>query len=87
MPPLPLVPAEPPSRIAQRVTMDFSLLSVPPPDLPQGSENHKPAAGQGLEGSQEENIQVFSVTLCGCNSLLAVVQISAPSSFQIWLNL
>lgn len=87
MPPLPLVPEEPPNRITQRVTMDFSLLSVPLLDLPQGSDNHKPAAGQGQEGNQEENIQVFSVTLCDCNSLLTVVQFSASLPFQIWLNL
>lgn len=61
MPPLPLVPEEPPNRSTQRVTMDFSLLYVPLRS--QGSDIHKPAAGQGLEGNQEENTQVFSVTI------------------------
>lgn len=68
MPPLPLVAEDrlpPPIRITQRVTMDFSLLSVPLPDLLQGSNN------------QEENIQVFSVTFRDCNSLFTVVQMSA----------
>lgn len=64
MPPLPLVPEEPPNRVAQRVTMDFSLLSVPLADLLGGSGSPKSAAGQGLEGNQEENTQVFSVKLC-----------------------
>lgn len=68
MPPLPLVPEEPPNRVAQRVTMDFSLLSVPLADLPGGSGNPKPAADQGLEGNQEEIAQVFSVTLCDCSA-------------------
>lgn len=80
MPPLSLVPQDrlpPPNRIAQRVTMDFSLLSLPLSDLLQGKDNHKRAAGQRLEGNQEENTQVLSMTLCDCHSLLAVVQISA----------
>lgn len=84
VPPLPLVPEDrlqPPIRISQRVTMDFSLLSVPLPDLLQGSDNHKPAAGRRLVGNEEENIQVFSVTLCDCNAFLPVVQISAYLPF------
>lgn len=80
MPPLSRVPQDrlpPPNSITQRVTMDFSLLSLPLSDLLQGRDNHKPAAGQMLEQNQEENTQVLSVTLCAFQSLLTVVQILA----------
>lgn len=69
VPPLPLEPEDrlpPQNRVTKRVTMDFSLLSVPLPDLPQDrdSDNHKQAAGQREDGNHEENIpiQVFCVT-------------------------
>ncbi|CAG04980.1 unnamed protein product [Tetraodon nigroviridis] len=69
VPPLPLVPEEPPNRVAQRVTMDFSLLSVPLADLLGGSGNPKPAADQGLEGNQEEIAQNQCVSAPGSNVL------------------
>lgn len=70
MPPLPLDPEDrlpPLNRATKRVTMDFSLLSVPLPDLLQldcDSDNDKQAAGQRVDGSHEENIpiQVFCLT-------------------------
>lgn len=70
MPPLPLDPedrAPPLNRATKRVTMDFSLLSVPLPDLLQDSDSDsdKQAAGQRhVDGNQEENIpiQVFCLT-------------------------
>lgn len=69
MPPLPLDPedrAPPLNRATKRVTMDFSLLSVPVPDLLQDSDsdNDKQAAGQRVDGNDEENIpiQVFRLT-------------------------
>lgn len=77
--PLPLDPEDqlpPHNRAMQRVTMDFSLLSVPLRDLLQDSDNHKQTAGQSLKGNHEENIQVFSVTFCDCWFLVTLVQIS-----------
>lgn len=66
MPPLPLDPEDivpPVTRVTKRVTMDFSLLSVPLPDLlhDSDSDNDKQAAGQRVDGNHEENIpkQVF----------------------------
>eukprot|EP00064_Thunnus_orientalis_P005684 superscaffoldBa00000568_g5698 len=68
VPPLPLDPedrAPTLNRATKRVTMDFSLLSVPLPDLPQDSDsdNDKPATDQtgqelGLDGNHEENIPI-----------------------------
>lgn len=61
MPPLPSDPDErvPPLN-SKRVTMDFSLLTVPLPD--SDSDNFKQAAGPSAEGNHEENIpiQVFT---------------------------
>lgn len=69
MPPVPLEPEDrlpPRSCVTKRVTMDFSLLSGPLPDLPQdrGSGNPKQAAGQREDGNPQDNIpiQVFRVT-------------------------
>lgn len=69
MPPLPLDPegrVPPLNCAAKRVTMDFSLLSVPQFDLLQDSDcdNDKQAAGQRADGNHEENIpiQVFCLT-------------------------
>lgn len=87
VPPLPLDPedrAPPLNRATKRVTMDFSLLSVPPPDLlhDSDSDNDKQAAGGQeleLDGNHEENIpiQVF------CSRLLH----SAFATSNFWLEL
>ncbi|KAM7365478.1 hypothetical protein PAMP_016399 [Pampus punctatissimus] len=68
MPPLPLASTDRAphlNHVTKRVTMDFSLLSVPLPDLPQDSDsdNDKPAGSQtgqelGLDGNHEENIPI-----------------------------
>ena len=64
MPPLPLEPedrAPPLNRATKRVTMDFSLLSVP---LQDGDGDKQAAAQRNVDGNQEENIpiQVFCLT-------------------------
>lgn len=75
MPPLPLDPEEcalPLNRTTKRVTMDFSLLTVPLPDLllDRDSEIQKAAADSGPDGGHGENgpVQVLSVTLGGSPS-------------------
>lgn len=73
VPPLPLNPeGQAPSlnRATKRVTIDFSLLSVPLPDLLQDgdSDNDKQTASCRVDGNHDENIpiQVFCLTFVTC---------------------
>ncbi|XP_037552296.1 dedicator of cytokinesis protein 9 [Nematolebias whitei] len=49
---------EPVNRAAKRVTMDFSLLAVPLPDLQLDGGNGKAAAGRRVDGTWEENTPI-----------------------------
>ncbi|XP_017282313.1 dedicator of cytokinesis protein 9 isoform X4 [Kryptolebias marmoratus] len=49
---------EPVNRAEKRATVDFSLLTVPLPDLQLDSENNKAAAGRRVDGTHEENTPI-----------------------------
>lgn len=66
---LPLLPDaderdEPANRAAKRVTMDFSLLAAPLPDLQLDGGNGKAAAGRRVAGTLEENTPIQVLCLC-----------------------
>lgn len=58
VPPLPLVPEEPPAgRAAKRVTVDFSVLTVPLGEAPQDGDSE---ADRAAAAGENETLQVLS---------------------------
>lgn len=76
------------NRATKRVTMDFSLLSVPLCHLLQDSDsdNDKQAADQMVKGNHEENllIQVFCLTLVSSPAETFGCSCTESSRFEIF---
>lgn len=59
---------------AKRVTVDFSLLALPLPDLQLDSGDGKAAAGRRVDGTLEENTPIQ--VLCLCTAVLHSLPLS-----------